>query len=72
MSGWDTARALRQLPEGRDLRLVAVTGYGDEGARRRSRAAGFDMHLVKPVSLDQLAALCSLGADPGRSAPAET
>jgi two-component system CheB/CheR fusion protein len=72
MNGWDTARALRQLPEGRDLRLVAVTGYGDEEARRRSRAAGFDMHLVKPVSLDQLAALCSLGADPGRSAPAET
>jgi len=72
MNGWDTARALRQLPEGRDLRLVAVTGYGDEEARRQSRVAGFDMHLVKPVPVDQLAALCSLGADAGSSAPAET
>jgi two-component system, chemotaxis family, CheB/CheR fusion protein len=34
--------------------LVAVTGYGQEEDRRRSRAAGFDAHLVKPVDPDQL------------------
>jgi PAS domain S-box-containing protein len=67
MNGWDTARALRQLPDGHDLRLVAVTGYGDEEARRRSRAAGFDMHLIKPVLADQLAALFSQETEPGRA-----
>jgi PAS domain S-box-containing protein len=57
MDGWETARALRQLPEGPGMRLVAVTGYGDEPSRRRSRAAGFDAHLVKPVVMAQLTAL---------------
>ena len=49
MSGYDVAKKLRARPEFRDLLLVAVTGYGQEDDRRRSREAGFDHHLVKPI-----------------------
>ena len=49
MSGYDVAKTLRARPEFRDLLLVAVTGYGQENDRRRSREAGFDHHLVKPI-----------------------
>lgn len=49
MSGYDVARRLRAMPEARDVRLVAVTGYGTEADRERTRAAGFDVHLAKPV-----------------------
>lgn len=49
MSGYDVARQLRAMPEARDVRLVALTGYGTEADRARTRAAGFDVHLAKPV-----------------------
>jgi len=49
MSGYDVARQLRAMPEARDVRLVALTGYGTEADRERTRAAGFDVHLAKPV-----------------------
>jgi CheY-like chemotaxis protein len=49
MSGYDVARQLRALPEGHDVRLVALTGYGTEADREKTRAAGFDAHLAKPV-----------------------
>lgn len=49
MSGYDVARRLRAMPEARDVRLVALTGYGTEADRERTRAAGFDVHLAKPV-----------------------
>jgi signal transduction histidine kinase len=55
MDGYELARRLRasqELPEG--ARIIALTGYGREGDRRRSSEAGFDAHLVKPVSLDVL------------------
>lgn len=55
MDGYELARRLRefkQLPE--DLRIVAVTGYGRDADRRRSQEAGFNDHLVKPVSVDTL------------------
>ncbi|MFZ3043227.1 MAG: PAS domain S-box protein [Thiobacillus sp.] len=48
MDGYEVARQLR-AEQGEDIRLIAVTGYGDEEARSRSVAAGFDQHLVKPV-----------------------
>ncbi len=54
MSGHDVARAIRSRPEGEGLLLVAMTGYGQAEDRRRSRDAGFDLHLVKPVSLNLL------------------
>lgn len=53
MDGHELARRLRALvPE---CRLIALTGYGQEADRARSMEAGFDVHLVKPVSLAQLA-----------------
>jgi CheY-like chemotaxis protein len=55
MDGHELARRLRESPRLARLRLVAVTGYGQESDRQRSREAGFDAHLVKPVDVDRLA-----------------
>jgi len=49
MDGYAVARALRQDPAFGSIYLVAVTGYGQEEDCRRSREAGFDLHLTKPV-----------------------
>jgi CheY-like chemotaxis protein len=54
MSGYKVAEQLRALPELREVRLVALTGFGTPEDRRRSREAGFDDHLVKPVSPETL------------------
>jgi PAS domain S-box-containing protein len=59
MDGYEAARRLRELPGGRDLYLLAVTGYGHEVALARSKAAGFDHHLVKPFDPATLGALIS-------------
>ncbi len=48
-SGYDVCRAIREQPGGRDTLVVALTGWGQAHDRQRSHAAGFDMHLVKPV-----------------------
>ena len=57
MSGYEVVREMRALPEGQRIAMVAITGYGRKEDRERSRAAGFDQHLVKPVDLDTLHAL---------------
>jgi PAS domain S-box-containing protein len=49
MSGFEAARWVRQQPWGKDTVLIAVTGWGQDEDRRRSREAGFDVHLTKPV-----------------------
>ena len=49
LSGLEVARRLRQTPVGKQARLIAMTGYGQEEDRRRSMEAGFDRHLVKPI-----------------------
>ncbi len=49
LDGCEVARRIRAESWGRDAVLVALTGWGQEADRRRSREAGFDMHLVKPV-----------------------
>jgi signal transduction histidine kinase len=54
MDGYEVARRLRRRL-GSSVRLVALTGYGDTDARRRSAEAGFDGHLVKPVFPENLA-----------------
>ena len=51
MDGFELARRLRAMPELAPLRLIAVTGYGQETDRQRSRDAGFDHHLVKPIDV---------------------
>jgi CheY-like chemotaxis protein len=54
MDGYDLARQLRQTSGLEQLRLVAITGYGQAADRERARAAGFDAHLVKPISLEDV------------------
>lgn len=54
MSGYDVARELREDPAHEGIVLVAVTGWGQEEDRRRSREAGFDHHLTKPADLPTL------------------
>jgi len=49
MDGFETAKRLRALPEGRDLCLITLTGYGDTETRLRAQASGCDHFLVKPV-----------------------
>jgi CheY-like chemotaxis protein len=57
LDGFEVARRLRQPGADPELLLVAVTGYGDEKNRRRSREVGFDCHLVKPVEPEVLQSL---------------
>jgi PAS domain S-box-containing protein len=59
MDGIDAARQIRQEPWGRDLALVATTGWGQDEDRRRTAEAGFDRHLVKPVAISALRELLS-------------
>jgi len=54
LNGYDTASRLREEPWGKTIRLVALTGWGQPDDRTRSKAAGFDAHLVKPVSVADL------------------
>lgn len=56
MDGFEARRRLRDTQAG-DAFLVAMTGFGNEEDKRRTRAAGFDAHLTKPVELDALVAL---------------
>jgi PAS domain S-box-containing protein len=57
LSGHDAARRIRAEPWGRDMLLIALSGWGQEDDRRKSREAGFDHHFVKPVDLEALTAL---------------
>ena len=57
MSGYDVARRVRTMNELGPLRLVALTGYGTDGDRQKTREAGFDLHLAKPVDPRALDAL---------------
>jgi signal transduction histidine kinase/CheY-like chemotaxis protein len=57
MDGYTLAGHIRALPAAGNIRLVALTGYGQDEDRRRALAAGFDHHIVKPVDIDRLQAL---------------
>jgi PAS domain S-box-containing protein len=54
MDGYEVARRVRELPEGKTLKLIALTGFGGDKYRRRAKEAGFDLHVVKPISYEQL------------------
>lgn len=54
VNGFELARRLRGQPGMNGMVLVAVTGWGKDEDRQRSRDAGFDLHLVKPVEPDQI------------------
>ena len=54
LNGYQVARAIRERDWSREVYLIALTGWGQEQARRQSREAGFDRHLVKPADPDEL------------------
>ncbi len=65
MSGYEVCKKMREMPQLADTVLVAQTGWGEEQHRRASKEAGFDHHMVKPVSLDKLQELLA-GIKPGK------
>jgi len=67
MDGYELARRFREQPELKRVQLLAVTGYGQQEDKERSRAAGFYEHLVKPIDFSRLRALI----DRSPTAPAE-
>ncbi|HVS76115.1 MAG TPA: response regulator [Steroidobacteraceae bacterium] len=75
LDGYEVAKRIRAQPWGQRITLVALTGWGQDSDRRRSREAGFDSHLVKPLDLDTLTDLLARlpssppsGASQGRTA----
>ncbi len=68
MDGYELAGKLRRTDGLERLKLVAVTGYGQQADKERARAAGFDEHLVKPISLEEVeSVLARLGSAAGSS-----
>ena len=70
LSGYDVARQLRGHPAGKDVTIVALTGWGQAEDRKRTAEAGFDHHVVKPADLETIQRICNreampLGALPG-------
>jgi signal transduction histidine kinase len=59
MDGYEAARTIRSNALGNDVTIIALTGWGADFDRERSRKAGFDRHLVKPVSPHELLATLS-------------
>jgi PAS domain S-box-containing protein len=64
MNGYDAARAIRAIPGLSDIVIIALTGYGQDTDRQKSREAGCDHHFVKPIDLTSL----FLALDAGRTA----
>jgi CheY-like chemotaxis protein len=59
LDGYEVARRLRRLRPDAPTEIIAVTGWGQPADREKSRDAGFDMHLVKPVDQSELAQILS-------------
>ena len=57
LDGHEVCRRVREQPWGKDIIIIALTGWGQEDDRRKSEEAGFNGHLVKPVDYDKLLAL---------------
>ena len=54
IDGYELARRARAAPGGDNLYLVALTGYGGPETKSRALDAGFDLHITKPIDIDQL------------------
>jgi PAS domain S-box-containing protein len=67
LDGYEAARRIRRSPEGRKMRLIALTGWGREEDRVAARNAGFDDHLVKPIDPNHLLELLAQPATDGVS-----
>jgi signal transduction histidine kinase/two-component SAPR family response regulator len=61
LDGYEAARSIRQQSWGKQIVLVALTGWGQQEDKRRSREAGFDAHLVKPIDFGVLEELVASG-----------
>ena len=72
LDGYEVCRRIRAAPWGRRMLLVAQTGWGQESDRLRTRDAGFDQHLVKPIDPDRLAVLLrsTIASGPAAMPPA--
>jgi CheY-like chemotaxis protein len=66
IDGYEVARRLRRRFRGEPLRLMAMSGWGQEDHRARAQAVGFDHYLVKPVSGQSLKAAIACGGSPSR------
>ena len=62
LDGYDACRRIREQPWGQDVVLIALTGWGQDEDVRKSRDAGFNHHLVKPVEPATLEKLLETGA----------
>jgi PAS domain S-box-containing protein len=63
MDGYEAARRIKAMV--RSVRLIALSGYGQEQDKERSAAAGFDLHLIKPTDIDTLSKALAMSARPG-------
>ena len=54
MDGLEAARSIRKAPWGKNVKIIALTGWGQEEDKQLTREAGFDAHLVKPVEPETL------------------
>jgi PAS domain S-box-containing protein len=72
LDGYEAARKIREQPWGKDLVLIALTGWGQQQDRQRTQAAGFDAHLTKPVNYDAIMEILSkLSSGAKRASQAE-
>jgi signal transduction histidine kinase/CheY-like chemotaxis protein len=69
MDGYELASQLRQDPALPGLKLVAITGYGQDSDTRRAHAAGFDVHMVKPIDPSQLLRILRELVEPPEAQP---
>jgi CheY-like chemotaxis protein len=70
LDGFETRKLLAALPALENVYTVAMTGYGNEDDKQRTRAAGFDAHLTKPVELDGLIRLLNAAREQMHGTPA--
>jgi CheY-like chemotaxis protein len=70
LNGYDVCRRIREQPSGKNIVLVALTGWGHEDDRQKSKDAGFNAHLVKPVDHAALAKLLAELAPPSHQSEA--
>ena len=64
LDGYEVARRVRASRCGSGIKLIAITGWGQENDRQRAFAAGFDHHLTKPVDLQRLSTLLQTSTQP--------
>jgi PAS domain S-box-containing protein len=69
LNGYDACRRIRAQPWGRDIVVIAQTGWGQEEDRARTAAAGFDAHLTKPIEPASLYSLITMPRGTGQRAP---